>query len=313
MLFRPPDISMDSEGNIFILDAGNYKIKKFDRNYKFIFSIGNKGQGPGELTGPSSVDILPDGNIVINDRASRRVNIFEKDGDFINSFRNEGKSPDRLIALNSGEIAVYYLMKQVPDGEGDAPMLVSVLDTKGNVLREFVQARKYDDPGTNFWCNSITMAGDASDNIYVNFEAQNRIEKYSSTGDILFRADRTLDYEETPEIIKEDVSDSQGTLVALKYNSFSRGIQVDGKGRIWSSTLKRQKIIDEKEEQVDPWNRIGKHENHMFEIFDNDGILLGRIQEEFFRGQNFRIFGDRLFLIDKVKEMAVFEYRIVEK
>ncbi len=313
MLFRPTDICLDTNGNFFILDAGNYTIKIFDRNYKYISSIGNKGQGPGELTGPSRMDMLPDGSIIINDRASRTVNIFSHDGDFIQRFRNEGMSPDQILALNSGDIAVFYHLKHVAGGTGFTSALVNIFDGEGNKIREFVQPRLYEDPGTNFWCNSIALAGDDSDNIYVNFEAQNRIEKYSSSGDIIFRADRALDYEESPEILREPVPGSQGTLVALSYNIFSKGIQVDGKGRIWSATLKRQKTFEEKKEQDEAKKRNDIHGIHILEVFDNDGILLGRIKEEFFFGQHFRIFGDRLFLIDREDEMVIYEYRIVVK
>jgi hypothetical protein len=187
------------------------------------------------------------------------------------------------------------------------------MDKNGKVLKQFVHARLYDDPSSNFWCNSVTIAGDADDNIYVNFDAQNRIEKYSNTGELLFEADRILEYEESPEVNKVPRQYPQGTLVALSYNVFSKGIQIDGKGRIWSATVKRQKTEEEKKELGDARGRFEKYEDYMFEIFNADGVLLGRIQEEFFRGQYFRIFGDRLFLIDRDDEMTIYEYRIIEK
>jgi len=40
-------ITFDSEENIFVLDAGNCRIQKFDKNGSFLQTIGRRGQGPG--------------------------------------------------------------------------------------------------------------------------------------------------------------------------------------------------------------------------------------------------------------------------
>ena len=87
----------------------------------------------------------------------------------------------------------------------------------------------------------------------------------------------------------------------------------DAKGRIWSGTLKRQKNPEDKTNGQEGRREGGKPEDYMFEIFDSGGILLGRIQEDFYHGQRFRIIGDRLFLVDRDVEMAVVEYRIIDK
>jgi hypothetical protein len=45
----PRSTTVDSKGNIFILDQTLSQIKKFDKNGKFIKSFCNMGTGPGEL------------------------------------------------------------------------------------------------------------------------------------------------------------------------------------------------------------------------------------------------------------------------
>ena len=40
-----------SEGNIFVLDDGNHRIQKFDKDGNYLLSFGRKGQGPGEFQG----------------------------------------------------------------------------------------------------------------------------------------------------------------------------------------------------------------------------------------------------------------------
>ena len=312
LLLRPADVVVDDDGSVLILDAGNHKVKKYDSKGKYLSSLGEKGIGPGEFIGPTHMDICPNGDIVINDRAVRVVNIFDRNGHFVTRIKNEGFPPPQILALRSGEIAVFYIRKFNLEDNVEIPSLVNIFDKKGSLLRKFVAPRIYEDVPTNFWCNSIFIAADDLDNIYVNFEAQNRIEKYSTVGKLLFKADRLLEYPESQEIDKQTYVYDEGPLIAVSFNLFSAGIQTDIKGRIWSGTLKRQKNPEDKESNQEERREGGRPEDYMFEIFDDDGILLARMQDNLYHGQRFKIIGDRLFLIDRDVEMTVFEYRIVD-
>ena len=313
LFIRPADVVVDEEGSVFILDAGNHMVKKFDREGNYLSSFGGKGIGPGEFVGATQMEIRPNGDIVINDLAVRAVHIFDRLGHFVRRISHEGLPPAQILALRSGEIAVFY--RRIVRSENDMQnhLLVNIFDEGGNLLRKFVAPRIYEDPPTNFWCNSVFLAADDLDNIYVNFESQNRIEKYSAAGELLFRADRLLEYPETREIEKKQYVYDEGPLIAVSFNLFSAGIQTDIKGRIWSGTLKRQKNPEDKTISQEGRREGGRPEDYMFEIFDSGGILLGRIQEDCYHGQRFKIIGDRFFLVDRDVEMAVFEYRIVDK
>ena len=74
---------VDSEGNIFVLDSGNFQIQKFDRNGKYLQSIGRQGQGPGEFERPSTLYLDSDDNLYVED--SGKVHIFNKGGEFKNA------------------------------------------------------------------------------------------------------------------------------------------------------------------------------------------------------------------------------------
>jgi hypothetical protein len=292
--YYPKDVAVDDWGNILILDAGNHKIKIYDKDGSYLREFGRKGSGPGEFIGATRLEILPGGNILINDLATNAVSIFDRSGQFIRRIRHKGLSPIQILALSSGKIAVFSVRRFDTERIREIPPLVTVLDEKGSVLGTFGAPRLYEDTPTNFWCNSACIAGDEADNIYINFESQNRIEKFSPAGELQFKADRLLGYEETLEIEKTVHEYDEGPLIAVSFNKFSTGIQVDHMGRIWSGTLTRQKDPD----------------GYMFEIFDQNGVLLGRIRESDYHGQHFRIFADRLFLVDSDVEMAVFEYHI---
>ena len=50
---RPTDVAWDSAGDIFVSDGyGNSRVVKYDKNGRFIASVGTKGSGKGELNLP---------------------------------------------------------------------------------------------------------------------------------------------------------------------------------------------------------------------------------------------------------------------
>ena len=84
---------VDSEGNIFVLDSGNFRIQKFDKMGNYVQSIGREGQGPGEFERPSTLYLDSENNIYVWDMGRRKIHKFAKSGNFIGSI-----SPDRSIS-----------------------------------------------------------------------------------------------------------------------------------------------------------------------------------------------------------------------
>ena len=64
---RVTGISVDSEGNILILDSGNFRLQKYNKNGKYLQTIGRQGQGPGEFESPTSLYIDAKDNLYIED------------------------------------------------------------------------------------------------------------------------------------------------------------------------------------------------------------------------------------------------------
>jgi len=80
MFYRGVDFFVDDNENIFVLDKGNCRIQKFDRNGNYLLTIGRKGQGPGEFEHPRRMYLDSKDNIYVLERP--RMSIFDKNGEF---------------------------------------------------------------------------------------------------------------------------------------------------------------------------------------------------------------------------------------
>lgn len=304
-LYKPNGVVVDRENNIYILDSGNYRIQKFDPIGSYLATIGRQGQGPSEFERPNCINIGSEDTLYVGDYGGNHVITLSPNGKEIRRI----KIPfvfDYFLRMRSGNMLMIADLGKKLESENiiEDTRLVSMLDENGNTVREFGKLNDYGNHLFNYLGNYFMMALDTDENIYISFFNQNRIEKYSSDGEILFRADRPLSYELSHKLEKQEVKANDVIVGYMDYAEFtdvSLMIDVDYKNRIWVQTYKKLKEEDDK--PVDYFE---------FEIFDNDGILLGKLPIP----QNFeimRILKDRLYLIDSKEEMCVYEYKIVEK
>ena len=80
-LSLPSDVSVDKNGNIYIVDSGNHRIAVFDDAGEHISFISGKGQKQGELLNPVGIDVA-ENNIYVADKDNHRIQIFDLDGTY---------------------------------------------------------------------------------------------------------------------------------------------------------------------------------------------------------------------------------------
>jgi len=84
LFYQARDIQVDTDGNIYVLDRGNHRLQVFDKDGKYLRTIGKKGQGPGEFNSPRSLQLDNEtGNIFVADYMSMTIIIFGKEGKYI--------------------------------------------------------------------------------------------------------------------------------------------------------------------------------------------------------------------------------------
>ncbi len=80
MFRRVSDIEVDEEGNIYVLDSGECRIQIYDKDGKYLKTIGRKGEGPGEFQRAGRMTLSAKGKLYVNEY--KKFIIFEEDGTF---------------------------------------------------------------------------------------------------------------------------------------------------------------------------------------------------------------------------------------
>jgi hypothetical protein len=320
--YKPFDISFDSTGNVFVADSGNNRIQKYSPDGEFLASYGRKGQGPGEFQIMGGVAVDSAGCMYVSDISTNRLKVLSPEGDEIRNMATM-KTTGEIALLSSGEIV---LTRGLFFSQESLPGLIQVLDEDGKVLRTAGKQELYEDWDDYRYFNRTSFAVDGEDNLYLAFATRNKIEKYTPEGTLVMTVDRPLNYgiSEKIEKVKRQVGPRQIELPKL--NFVSKSVSVDDEGRIWVMSFDRQLTFEEMPVTIHFAGESGNLEAtdtlkasetpqsdaFVFHVFDKNGEFMGIIPLIHF-ADKVKIFGDRLYILEKNNEMCVYEYRIVGK
>jgi hypothetical protein len=117
-------IRTDDDGNIYVLDGKAATIKVFDKNGKYIKSIGRRGEGPGEFQSPGGMRIISGKEIIVS--SIGRLSFFTLRGDFLRQITQmlwdpnptaDSKGNIIAITMSPGEKFVEEIKKFNPNLE----------------------------------------------------------------------------------------------------------------------------------------------------------------------------------------------------
>jgi DNA-binding beta-propeller fold protein YncE len=91
----PTSIAKDSQGNYFITDSGNHRVRKFSPQWQEILSFGEMGSEPGQFQYPLCVSIAPNDLLYVADLNNERIQVFSPFGQFL--FALDGTNPDQAF------------------------------------------------------------------------------------------------------------------------------------------------------------------------------------------------------------------------
>ncbi len=78
-------IAFNPDGGFFVLDSGNFRVERFDKNRKFLGSWGRYGSADGEFVFPTDIDIDAAGSIFVSDDRRHDIQVFTSDGTYSRS------------------------------------------------------------------------------------------------------------------------------------------------------------------------------------------------------------------------------------
>ena len=121
-LRSPDDLVIDSKGNLYVADAGNKRIVKFDSQGRYQSEWGGAGKEPGKFSTAHGLAIDSNDRLYVADRGNNRVQVFTTEGKFLAAWSAAG-NPFGLLVTPAGLIVA----------DGDAHRL-TLLDLEGNSL-----------------------------------------------------------------------------------------------------------------------------------------------------------------------------------
>ena len=170
----PYDVDFDTSGNVFVVDAGNEQISKFDSSGNFIsqfLALPSSGQGNYEAIGLWGIAVDSDNDVYIVDRYNHRVSHYDSSGTYIDSLgvsSTTGGSTNALLNNPQG-VAV------------DSDNNVYVADTNNKRIQKFDSSGTYVTSATSTSNNYNDLDVDPSYNIHVVSDERNA-EIYGQIG-----------------------------------------------------------------------------------------------------------------------------------
>jgi len=169
LLFQWVGIVVDGEQNIYVTDALDYSLKKFDPAGRLVKKAGRKGQGPGEFLAPRYLDSTK-GSIYVSDQFIPKIQVFDKNLNYRHSVPISIPVSDFSV-LSSGEIAVASL-SPVKSGR------IFIFDSEGKLDREL----QYSDEKLPLMMDMVNFVFGPQGHLYLVYNYQDKIEKFDRKG-----------------------------------------------------------------------------------------------------------------------------------
>ncbi len=172
----PQGVAVDGSGNVYVADANNNRVEKFDSSGAFVAKLGSGGSGDGQFSQPEGVAVDGFGNVYVADSGNNRVERFNSSGVFSGKWGASGTADGQFqgpfgIAVASGNV-------YVTDATNDR---VQKFDTSGGFLGKWGTSG-FGDGQFNF---PEGVGVDGAGNVYVADSLNDRVQKFDPSGAFL--------------------------------------------------------------------------------------------------------------------------------
>lgn len=168
-LFQWVGIAADPEGNIYVTDAMDFSLKKFDAAGNLVAKTGHRGQGPGEFIAPRLLDIS-EKLIFVTEQYQPVIKVFDKNLKYKFQFPIEGPAGD-IKALGDDLVAVMVL-----SAKNQAHL--HFYNQKGTIVKKL----NFSQRPSRLLMDMVSFDVDDRGNLYLAYNFADKIVKFDSSG-----------------------------------------------------------------------------------------------------------------------------------
>jgi streptogramin lyase len=137
---RQTDVGFDPQDNIFVSDGYNdSRVVKYDKNGRFIKSVGTRGNGPLQFSTPHAIAVDAKGIVYVADRGNSRIVVLDNDLNQKAVYDTVGAP--WAVCISQGPHQYLYSSNSFPTGNNfdQAPMTGEIykMELDGKVLGRF--------------------------------------------------------------------------------------------------------------------------------------------------------------------------------
>lgn len=140
--YGPRDVKIDLDGNIYVADTGNHRVRVYDQNWTFLRDIGSRGTGQGQLQEPVGIAIHPiSGELYIAETWNQRISVFKRDGSYVrswsvNMWAGTQFTPNRPYLTISPDGTLIFVGDMDDSNDNNGPRIVGY-DLSGQAMIAF--------------------------------------------------------------------------------------------------------------------------------------------------------------------------------
>jgi hypothetical protein len=140
---RQTDVAWDAQDNIFVSDGyGDSRVVKYDKNGRFIKSVGTRGAGPLQFSTPHAIAVDAKGLVYVADRGNSRIQVLDNDLNLKTMYDNVGAP--WAICISEGAHQYLYSSNSFGTGnnfdQAETTGEIYKMELDGTVLGRFGKA-----------------------------------------------------------------------------------------------------------------------------------------------------------------------------
>ncbi len=159
-IFSQPRLAVGNNGDIYVSDLRNDRLIRFDKNGKFIKTIGKTGQTANDFLYPYCITVGRDNYIYVLETLNKRIKCYDENLDLIRTIKPSEFFGSNFIVNSKGQI---YLRTLEPE------ILFSIFDSRGKKIAHINK------PSNIVICDNLKIsysfdaALDKNDNLYIAY------------------------------------------------------------------------------------------------------------------------------------------------